>query len=54
MLLCMQTKLYTEDRIGLRTLDKAGKVKFINVTGDHLQISFSDMQKHVFPYLREN
>ncbi|XP_017246176.1 uncharacterized protein LOC108217797 [Daucus carota subsp. sativus] len=49
-----QTKLYTEDRIGLRTLDKAGKVKFINVTGDHLQISFSDLQKHVFPYLRAN
>lgn len=47
----MQTKLYTEDWIGLRALDEAGKVKFVNVTGDHLQFSLPDMQKHVIPYL---
>ncbi|KAL5551415.1 hypothetical protein UlMin_001591 [Ulmus minor] len=46
-----QTKLYTEDWIGLKTLDEAGRVKFINVTGGHLGISESDMKKHVVPYL---
>ncbi|KAL8117328.1 uncharacterized protein LOC141723345 [Apium graveolens] len=46
-----QTKLYTEDWIGLRALDEAGRVKFVNVTGDHLQFSLPDMQKHVIPYL---
>ncbi|KAL1809699.1 hypothetical protein ACET3Z_026689 [Daucus carota] len=46
-----QTKLYTEDWIGLRALDEAGKVKFVSVTGDHLQFSLSDMQRHVIPYL---
>lgn len=47
----VQTKLYTEDWIGLRTLDEAGKVKYINVSGNHLGISDGDMVKHVVPYL---
>ncbi|PON70206.1 Palmitoyl protein thioesterase [Trema orientale] len=46
-----ETKLYTEDWIGLRTLDEAGKVKFVNVTGNHLEISKSDMKKYIVPYL---
>ncbi|XP_010524433.1 PREDICTED: palmitoyl-protein thioesterase 1-like isoform X2 [Tarenaya hassleriana] len=46
-----KTKLYTEDWIGLRMLDEAGKVKFINVPGNHLQISHSDMKKYIVPYL---
>ncbi|AEE80048.1 putative palmitoyl-protein hydrolase [Arabidopsis thaliana] len=46
-----ETKLYTEDWIGLRTLDEAGKVKFVNVSGNHLQISHTDMKKHIVPYL---
>lgn len=49
----MQTPLYTEDWIGLKTLDEAGKVKFINVSGGHLDISRSDMKKHVVPYLKD-
>lgn len=51
--ICLQTKLYKEDWIGLKTLDEAGKVKFINVSGNHLQISESDMKKYVAPYLEE-
>lgn len=50
-LLLLQTALYTEDWIGLKTLDNAGKVKFINVTGNHLQISTSDMEEFIVPYL---
>lgn len=49
----LQTKLYTEDWIGLKTLDEAGKVKFINVSGGHLHISTSDMQKYIVPYLED-
>ncbi|KAG4169682.1 hypothetical protein ERO13_A12G096600v2 [Gossypium hirsutum] len=44
-------KLYKEDWIGLKTLDEAGKVKFVNVSGNHLQISTSDMKKYMVPYL---
>lgn len=49
--LLVQTKLYKEDWIGLKTLDEAGKVKFISVAGNHLGISGSDMKKYVVPYL---
>ncbi|XP_058211936.1 uncharacterized protein LOC131324110 isoform X3 [Rhododendron vialii] len=49
-----ETKLYTEDWIGLKTLDEAGKVKFINVSGGHLHISTSDMLKYIVPYLEDD
>ncbi|KAE9592186.1 hypothetical protein Lal_00013023 [Lupinus albus] len=49
-----QTKLYKEDWIGLRTLDEAGKVKFISFSGDHLAISQSDMKTYIVPYLKDN
>lgn len=48
-----ETTLYTEDWIGLKTLDEAGKVKFINVSGNHLEISQSDMKTYVVPYLED-
>ncbi|KAF2303567.1 hypothetical protein GH714_019198 [Hevea brasiliensis] len=46
-----ETNLYTEDWIGFKTLDEAGKVKFINVSGNHLEISRNDMKKYIVPYL---
>ncbi|XP_023729668.1 uncharacterized protein LOC111877373 isoform X1 [Lactuca sativa] len=46
-----KTRLYIEDWIGLRTLDEAGRVKFVNVTGGHLEISDDDMKKYIVPYL---
>ncbi|XP_071715429.1 uncharacterized protein [Rutidosis leptorrhynchoides] len=48
-----ETKLYIEDWIGLRTLDEAGRVKFINVTGGHLDICDDDMKEYMIPYLIE-
>ncbi|WOL10216.1 palmitoyl-protein thioesterase 1-like [Canna indica] len=48
-----QTALYIEDWIGLKTLDDAGRVKYISVGGNHLKISESDMKKHIVPYLVE-
>ncbi|XP_026401364.1 palmitoyl-protein thioesterase 1-like isoform X1 [Papaver somniferum] len=47
-----QTPLYTEDWIGLKTLDDAGKVKYVSVPGNHLQISRSGMKEYVVPYLK--
>ncbi|KAI5655752.1 hypothetical protein M9H77_32939 [Catharanthus roseus] len=52
-LVLIMTELYKEDWIGLKTLDDAGKVKFISVPGNHLGISRSDMRKHVIPYLQD-
>ncbi|KAL2478010.1 alpha/beta-hydrolase superfamily protein [Forsythia ovata] len=49
-----ETTLYTEDRIGLKTMDEAGKVKFVKVSGRHLEISYSDMKEYILPYLVEN
>ncbi|XP_023729670.1 uncharacterized protein LOC111877374 isoform X1 [Lactuca sativa] len=46
-----ETRLYIEDWIGLRTLDEAGRVKFVNVTGGHLDITDDDMKKYMVPYL---
>ncbi|XP_042509520.1 palmitoyl-protein thioesterase 1 [Macadamia integrifolia] len=46
-----QTALYVEDWIGLKTLDDAGKVKYVSVSGNHLAISESDMKKYILPYL---
>ncbi|ESQ55680.1 hypothetical protein EUTSA_v10025863mg [Eutrema salsugineum] len=47
-----QTKLYKEDWIGLKTLDAAGKVKFVSVPGKHLQMAHDDVVKYVVPYLQ--
>ncbi|KAI9076470.1 hypothetical protein K1719_041456 [Acacia pycnantha] len=48
------TKLYIEDWIGLKSMDEGGKVKFISVEGDHLQISDKDIKTYVVPYLKGN
>ncbi|XP_061375917.1 uncharacterized protein LOC133318006 isoform X2 [Gastrolobium bilobum] len=48
-----QTKLYTEDWIGLKTLDEAGKVKYVSVSGDHLDISRNEMKTYIVPYLKD-
>ncbi|XP_064939573.1 uncharacterized protein LOC135649886 [Musa acuminata AAA Group] len=46
-----QTTLYTEDWIGLKALDDAGRVKFISVQGNHLRISEDDIKKYIVPFL---
>ncbi|KAF5460143.1 hypothetical protein F2P56_020033 [Juglans regia] len=46
-----QTELYVEDWIGLKTLDEAGRVKYVSVPGNHLGISKSNILKYVVPYL---
>ncbi|XP_074303951.1 uncharacterized protein LOC141638437 isoform X2 [Silene latifolia] len=51
LLLPNETKLYIEDWIGLKTLDDAGRLKFVSVAGNHLGISDEDMKKHMVPFL---
>ncbi|XP_047306566.1 palmitoyl-protein thioesterase 1-like [Impatiens glandulifera] len=48
-----ETELYKEDWIGLRSLDEAGRVQFINVTGKHIEITDIDAMKYIVPYLVE-
>jgi len=48
-----KTKLYEEDWIGLKTLDEAGRVKFVSEAGGHLGISKGDMKKYIVPYLAD-
>ncbi|KAL0644940.1 hypothetical protein Bca4012_043231 [Brassica carinata] len=43
LLSAQQTKLYTEDWIGLKTLDDAGKVKFVSVKGAHIIMADLDV-----------
>ncbi|KAE9459383.1 hypothetical protein C3L33_08709, partial [Rhododendron williamsianum] len=49
-----QTKLYVEDWIGLKSLDDAGRVKYVSVPGNHLGISSGNAQKYIVPYLEDN
>lgn len=35
-------------------LDEAGKVKFFNACGSHLEISTCEMKKNILPYLLDN
>eukprot|EP01124_Arcella_intermedia_P031595 TRINITY_DN7179_c0_g1_i1.p1 TRINITY_DN7179_c0_g1~~TRINITY_DN7179_c0_g1_i1.p1 ORF type:complete len:297 (-),score=46.37 TRINITY_DN7179_c0_g1_i1:63-866(-) len=47
-----QTRLYLEDRIGLRTLDATGRLKFDATPGEHMQFKLSWFNEHVIlPYL---
>jgi len=47
-----ETQLYIQDRIGLMTLDLAGKLKFDSCPGNHMQFSMEWFTQHVtVPYL---
>lgn len=44
-------QLYTEDWIGMRTLDEAGKLLFLSVDGDHLQFTDQWFETTIVPLL---
>jgi palmitoyl-protein thioesterase len=47
-----QTQLYIEDRIGLKSLDEAGKLKFDSCPGNHMKFTMDWFTQHVtVPYL---
>ncbi|KFK30318.1 hypothetical protein AALP_AA7G246200 [Arabis alpina] len=52
LLSAQQTPLYIEDWIGLKTLDVAGKVQFVSVPGQHVEMATPDIIKYVVPLLQ--
>merc|ERR1711976_1046284 len=46
------TPLYTEDWIGLKTLDQQGKLHFMSVKGDHLQLDKDSLDEIINKYLK--
>ncbi|XP_048468811.1 palmitoyl-protein thioesterase 1 isoform X3 [Rhincodon typus] len=42
----------SEDRLGLKTMDKAGKLQFLTVNGDHLQFSEKWFITNIIPHLK--
>ncbi|XP_077152274.1 palmitoyl-protein thioesterase 1 [Ranitomeya variabilis] len=47
-----ESSLYTEDRLGLREMDKAGKLVFLAADGDHLQFSEKWFNENIIPFIR--
>jgi palmitoyl-protein thioesterase len=48
-----QTEFYKNDYIGLKTLNEAGKVKFVEFDGDHLQFSYEQIETVIAPFLKQ-
>ncbi|XP_068121486.1 palmitoyl-protein thioesterase 1 [Hyperolius riggenbachi] len=46
-----ESSLYSEDRLGLREMDKAGKLVFLATEGDHLQFSEEWFNEKILPFL---
>jgi palmitoyl-protein thioesterase len=44
--------MYSEDWIGLKALDAAGKIHFHEFEGEHLQISMAEIKSIVIPYFQ--
>nr|XP_021395079.1 palmitoyl-protein thioesterase 1 isoform X2 [Lonchura striata domestica] len=47
-----ETSLYKEDRLGLQEMDKAGKLVFLGVKGDHLHFSEEWFDSSILPFLQ--
>ncbi|XP_053313153.1 palmitoyl-protein thioesterase 1 [Spea bombifrons] len=43
--------IYTEDRLGLREMDTAGKLVFLGVEGDHLHFTDKWFNENILPFL---
>lgn len=41
-----------QDRLGLKQMDKAGKLVFLAKEGDHLQLSEEWFLAHIIPFLK--
>lgn len=47
-----QTSFYNDDFIGLKKLNSEGKVLFVSVDDDHLQLSEKDEEKYIYQELK--
>lgn len=43
---------YTEDWLGLRELNENNKLSFLELEGEHVIVSFEDIEKHIIPFLK--
>lgn len=46
-----ETEFYKQDLIGLKTLNEAGKIQFVEFDGDHLQFDYSQIENIIAPFL---
>lgn len=46
-----ESQFYKDDFIGMRKLSEDNKVQFLELKGDHLQFSYSDIDKYMIPVL---
>ena len=49
-----ESTLYTQDRLGLKTMDKAWQLVFLALESDHLQLSEEWFNAHIIPFLEWN
>lgn len=47
-----ESTLYTEDRLGLQEMDKAGKLHFLIADGNHLQFTQEFFNEKILPFLK--
>lgn len=47
-----ESPLYMEDRLGLKEMDKAGKLHFLESEGDHLQFTKEFFETKILPYIQ--
>ena len=45
-----ETKWYTDDLFGLKTVDEAGKIQFDTTEGDHLQFTQEQLEGWINKY----
>lgn len=48
-----QSSLYVDDRLGLKTMDEQGRLKFLESDTDHLQFTDQWFIENILPFLRD-
>ena len=46
-----ESDFYTQDYLGVKTLNEANKIQFVSVVGDHLQFTEADITNTIVPFL---
>ena len=52
VVLLSDSDFYKKDYLGVRKLVEEKKVQFVELKGDHLQFSYSDIDKYMIPNLQ--
>jgi len=47
-----ETAIYKEDRLGLKVMNEAGKLVFLDTDGEHLQFSNAWFEQHILQYIQ--